>query len=64
MVAGARSITDESGLYFLGLLFQHSLASSMLHGVGADAAVVARHIAERSAGQGRVVEPMSRPAPA
>jgi putative flavoprotein involved in K+ transport len=57
-----RGVTDASGLYFLGLLFQHSLASSMINGVGADAAVVARHIAERSAGREPVAAPTSGPA--
>ncbi|MDQ0373800.1 NAD(P)-binding domain-containing protein [Cellulomonas humilata] len=59
-----RGVTDESGLYFLGLLFQHSLASSMLNGVGADASVVARHIADRSAGREPVAAPTSGPASA
>ena len=59
-----RGVTDEPGLYFLGLLFQHSLASSMVNGVGADAAVVARHIADRSAGREPVAAPTSGPASA
>lgn len=41
-----RGVTAEPGLYFLGLLFQHSLASSMIGGVGADAAFVADRVAE------------------
>lgn len=41
-----RGVTAEPGLYFLGLLFQHSLASSMIGGVGADAAFLADRIAE------------------
>ncbi|TQJ41973.1 putative flavoprotein involved in K+ transport [Arthrobacter sp. SLBN-112] len=35
----------QKGLYFLGGIFQQSLASSMVHGVGRDAAFIARHIA-------------------
>lgn len=34
----------QAGLYFLGAIFQQSLASSMVHGVGTDAAFIARHI--------------------
>ncbi|WP_315095465.1 NAD(P)-binding domain-containing protein [uncultured Cellulomonas sp.] len=44
-----RGVTAEPGLYFLGLVFQHALASSMLQGVGADAAHIARRVAERAA---------------
>jgi len=32
-----RGVTTQQGLYVLGMLFQHWLASSMLQGVGADA---------------------------
>lgn len=46
--AQRRGIVDtQSGLYFLGRLFQYSLASSMIHGVGRDAEHIARHIAAR-----------------
>ena len=38
----------QAGLYFLGATFQHSLASSMVHGVGRDAAFIVRHIAART----------------
>ncbi|MGX5714797.1 flavin-containing monooxygenase [Arthrobacter sp. MAHUQ-56] len=38
----------QAGLYFLGAVFQQSLASSMVHGVGRDAAYIARHIAART----------------
>lgn len=41
-----RGVTAERGLYFLGLLFQHSLASSMINGVGADAAFLVDRVAE------------------
>ncbi|WP_457945923.1 flavin-containing monooxygenase [Pseudarthrobacter sp. alpha12b] len=40
----------QAGLYFLGAIFQQSLASSMVHGVGRDAAVIARHIAAKAPG--------------
>jgi putative flavoprotein involved in K+ transport len=36
---------SQPGLYFLGQLFQYSLASSMIHGVGRDAKYVADHLA-------------------
>lgn len=43
---------QEPGLYVLGQLFQYSLASSMVHGVGRDAAQLAEHIDRaRLAGQ-------------
>ena len=38
---------DQPGLYFLGLLFLHTMASEMIHGVGADAARLARHLDQR-----------------
>lgn len=38
----------QAGLYFLGATFQQSLASSMVHGVGRDAAFIARHIAAKA----------------
>jgi putative flavoprotein involved in K+ transport len=41
--------TDVSGLYFVGLRFQHRMTSSLLGGVGADAAFVAARVAERVA---------------
>ncbi|MCB2176766.1 MAG: NAD(P)/FAD-dependent oxidoreductase [Actinomycetales bacterium] len=37
-------VLDVPGLYVLGQLFQYSLASSMVHGVGRDAAHLAEHI--------------------
>ena len=46
-----RGVTSEPGLYFLGLVFQHALASSMINGVGADAAFVADHLADRVANE-------------
>jgi putative flavoprotein involved in K+ transport len=38
---------DAPGLYFLGLRFQHRLSSSLIGGVGSDAAWVAERIAAR-----------------
>ena len=40
---------DVPGLYFCGLLFQYAVASSVLPGVGRDAAYVAQHITEHTA---------------
>jgi len=42
-----RGITDVPGLYFLGLQWLSTLNSSILSGVGGDAAVLADHIAAR-----------------
>ncbi len=42
--------TTQPGLYFLGLVFQYALSSSMIHGVGRDARHTAEHIAHRTAG--------------
>jgi putative flavoprotein involved in K+ transport len=39
---------DVPGLYFCGLLFQYAVASSVLPGVGRDAAYVAQHITEHT----------------
>jgi putative flavoprotein involved in K+ transport len=41
--------TDAPGLYFVGLRFQHRMASSLIGGVGDDAGLIAAHIAQRSA---------------
>jgi putative flavoprotein involved in K+ transport len=41
--------TDAPGLYFVGQRFQHRMASSLIGGVGDDAAFIAAHIARRSA---------------
>lgn len=46
-----RGVVSESpGLYFIGLRFQHTLASSLIGGVGADAAYVAEDLLEFDAG--------------
>jgi putative flavoprotein involved in K+ transport len=39
--------TDRPGLYFVGLRFQHRMSSSLVGGVGADAAHVAEQVARR-----------------
>ena len=41
--------TDVEGLYFVGLKWQRRLMSSLLGGVGADAAIVAARVAARAA---------------
>ena len=43
-----RGITAEPGLYFIGLFFLTSLASSLVGGVARDAEYIARHIAART----------------
>jgi putative flavoprotein involved in K+ transport len=40
-------VPSQPGLYFLGLHFQYGLSSSMIHGVGRDAAFIAAQIAAR-----------------
>jgi putative flavoprotein involved in K+ transport len=47
-------ITEAPGLYTLGLKFQRLRRSHFIGGVGADAALVARHIAGRAASGGRL----------
>jgi putative flavoprotein involved in K+ transport len=47
--AQRRGVVDtQPGLYFLGGLFQYALASSMIRGVGRDAAHVANHLSTRA----------------
>jgi putative flavoprotein involved in K+ transport len=47
--AQRRGVVDsQPGLYFLGGLFQYALASSMIRGVGRDAAFVAQHLSDRA----------------
>jgi putative flavoprotein involved in K+ transport len=41
-------VTDAPGLYFLGLRFQHRMTSSLVGGVGEDAAYVAEQVARRA----------------
>jgi putative flavoprotein involved in K+ transport len=42
-------VADEEGLYFVGQLFLHAASSTMIHGVGRDAARIARAVARRAA---------------
>ena len=41
-------VTDEPGLYFVGLPFQYAAASDVLPGVGRDAAYVVKQLARSS----------------
>jgi putative flavoprotein involved in K+ transport len=41
-------ITDQPGLYVMGMAFQTALASALLGGVGTDAAHIVHHIAARA----------------
>jgi putative flavoprotein involved in K+ transport len=45
--AHRRGVTAAAGLYFLGLRWQYRRSSSFIDGVGADAAFLADHIADR-----------------
>jgi putative flavoprotein involved in K+ transport len=47
-------VTEQPGLYFMGLLFQFGVTSDVLPGVGRDAEYVAKHIASRSKNGRRV----------
>ena len=40
-------VADLPGLYFVGLRFQHRMTSSLVGGVGADAAFIAEQVARR-----------------
>lgn len=40
-------VADEPGLYFVGLHFQYAFSSTMIHGVGRDAARIAEAVAAR-----------------
>ena len=42
-------VAAEEGLYFVGQLFLHAASSTMIHGVGRDAARIARTVAARAA---------------
>jgi len=41
-------VSEAPGLFFVGLRFQHRMSSSLIGGVGADAAYVAEQVARRS----------------
>lgn len=44
-----RGVAEVPGLYFVGMLFQYSLTSDVLPGIGRDAKYIARHIAKTAA---------------
>lgn len=48
-------VTTEPGLYFVGLFFQSAATSSLVGGVGKDAAYIAEQIALRARGRGVIV---------
>ncbi|PVU82022.1 portal protein [Cellulomonas sp. WB94] len=54
---------SQPGLYFLGQLFQYSLASSMIHGVGRDAKYVAGHLDRAASAATGPAEQLEPPAP-
>ena len=43
--------TEIKGMYFIGMLFQYSLTSSLVGGVGRDAAFIAKHIHQHNNSQ-------------
>jgi putative flavoprotein involved in K+ transport len=53
-------VDGEPGLYFVGQHFQHSVSSTMIHGVGRDAARIVRTIGRRSTRRAVAVDPSSR----
>jgi putative flavoprotein involved in K+ transport len=48
-------VEGAPGLYFVGLMFQRALSSSLLGGVGADAAYISRQIARKGRRLGRTI---------
>lgn len=50
-----RGVAAEPGLYFVGLIFQYSITSDVLPGVGRDAERVAKHLAAAASHPHRVV---------
>ena len=57
-------VADQPGLYFVGRQFLYAMSSTMIHGVGRDAAHVAGVIAARVAERAAAVPGSPRPAPA
>jgi putative flavoprotein involved in K+ transport len=49
------AVESHPGLYFMGLLFQRSLSSALIMGVGRDAAYIANAIAARSLDRSRAL---------
>jgi putative flavoprotein involved in K+ transport len=52
-------VTEQPGLFFVGQHFQYSLSSTMIHGVGRDAARIANAIAARRPSGARVREALA-----
>lgn len=52
-------VPEAPGLYFVGLMFLYSFSSGMIHGVGRDAARIARAIARRMESAERHIAPVS-----
>ena len=50
-IAHRRGVTEAPGLYVIGLRFLHRFDSHFIGGVGRDAAYIASHIGEQSAGE-------------
>ena len=48
-----RGVSSVPGLYFMGVLFQYSFTSMLIHGVGRDAEYVVDRIADRLAAGAR-----------
>ena len=59
-----RGISPEPGLFFVGLHFQYALSSAMIHGVGRDAARIAKAIAARAHSLQPTTQPQSALQPA
>lgn len=53
-------VGSQPGLYFMGLPFQRTLSSSLVGGVGRDAAHIARHIRQSPVGHRRTGRPVAR----
>ena len=53
-------VPGQPGLFFVGLRFLHSVSSSMIHGVGRDAARIAKLVAASSAHHGAAASEPSR----
>jgi len=53
-------VGGEPGLYFVGLHFLYAMSSTMIHGVGRDAAHLAREIARRVRAEATTVQPKLR----
>lgn len=55
-------VADAPGLFFVGLHFLYALSSTMIHGVGRDAARIAAHVAARHRAADGAAGPAARPA--